>query len=269
LTAGNHRAAIDWLEKAAALNPRDFRARYRLARARQLSGEPGKAEHEYTLSAQIRERYNDAARQVGECAQAIRSGADPAVQPACRSLFDLNDPDKLTTVGMLYGQNGRYADAIEPLQMAARLDPDSFEVHHNLGVTYFRLKRYAEARGPLEKAVELRPDFFGSNALLGAVLFALKDDERAYRSLEHAHQLNPADTDTAELLAKTALVLAQRRHASEDYAGCARYLEVAASLRPSDETIRKRLEESRRLAKNTPGGGDNTGSAPRRERELQ
>ena len=89
---------------------------------------------------------------------------------------------------MLYGENGKYVEAIEPLKRAAQLDPDSFEVFHNLGLTYFRLKRFAEARAPLEKAVSLRPNFFGSNALLGAVLYSLKDDQEAYRILQRTSQ---------------------------------------------------------------------------------
>src|SRR5215472_4689267 len=98
---------------------------------------------------------------------------------ACQRLFVPDDPDKLTTLGILYGKHGAYAEAIAPLERAARLDPESAEVQHDLGLTYFRLKQYQQARGPLEKAVELRPDFFGSNALLGATLYALKEDEAA------------------------------------------------------------------------------------------
>ena len=133
-----------------------------------------------------------------------------ACRATCQILFDANDPDKLATLGLLYGQHGDYADAVAPLSLAAKLDPESSEFEHDLGLTYFRLKRYADARVPLERATALRPDFFGSNALLGATLYMLEMDEAAYRVLDHAHQINPQDDDTATLLYKTAAALGQR-----------------------------------------------------------
>src|SRR6266849_5593113 len=149
-------------------------------------------------------------------------------------LFDPNDSDKLTTLGMLYGDNGRYEEAIEPLQRAAQLDSDSFEVYHNLGLTYFRLKRFAEARAPLEKAVSLRPDFFGSKALLGATLYSLKDDESAYRVLGLAHELKPEDADTTELLFRMGVILGNRRVEAGDVKGGLPFLEKAKGLRPAN-----------------------------------
>ncbi len=158
-------------------------------------------------------------------------------------LFDPNDPDKLTTLGMLYGQHGHFAEALEPLAQAARLHPDSWEIQHNLGLTYYRLRRYAEARVPLERAVASRPDFFGSNALLGATLFTLKDDQAAYRILTHAHQLKPQDADTGALLFKLAALRAQARCEKKEYAQCLSYLRQAAALRPADAEVHRRLSE--------------------------
>jgi hypothetical protein len=69
----------------------------------------------------------------------------------------------------------------------------------------------------LTKAVALRPDFFGSNALLGATLYALGQDEPAYKVLSHTHALNPEDRDTASLLFKEALFLANREESQKKY----------------------------------------------------
>jgi Flp pilus assembly protein TadD len=162
--------AVIWLRKAAQADPHDFRSHYRLARAFQQEGLHQEAEQEYALSTEMREHYNETARQSIACVQALRAESGGASRDICNHLFDPNDPDKLTTLGMLYGKYGQYQEAIEPFERAAKLDPESFEVYHNLGLTYFRLRRFAEARQPLEKAVRLRPDYFGSNALLGATL---------------------------------------------------------------------------------------------------
>ena len=142
---------------------------------------------------------------------------------------------------MLYGQHGYYLAALPAFEEAARLDPESSEVQHDLGLTYFRLKRYSEARGPLEHAVTLRPDFFGSSALLGATLYTLKEDETAYRVLSHAHELNPQEADTQKLLFNTALVLASKKLTARDYAACVAYLQKAVECNPDDAEVHRRL----------------------------
>jgi Flp pilus assembly protein TadD len=243
LAAGDLEKAIHWLRKAAATDPRDFRIHYRLARALGQQGLRKESEHEYALSTDMRERYNESARQSVKCVQALHQESAAAARETCRRLFDPNDADKLTTLGMLFGENGKYKDAIEPLQRAAQLDPDSFEVYHNLGLTYFRLKQFAEARAPLEKAVSLRPDFFGSNALLGATLYSLKDDQAAYRVLDFAHQLKPDDADTSELLFRVSLILANQAAASADDAGSLKFLSKAAELRSGAPDIERRIAE--------------------------
>src|SRR3984893_7571604 len=150
---------------------------------------------------------------------------------------------------MLYGENGKYIEAIVPLKRAAELDPDSFEVFHNLGLTYFRLKRFAEARAPLEKAVRLRPDFFGSNALLGAALYSLKEDQAAYRVLDFAHQLKPDDADTAELLFRLSVILGNKFAGAGDYTNSLKYLTRAAELRPGSPELQRRIAEVKNLAR--------------------
>jgi tetratricopeptide (TPR) repeat protein len=183
------------------------------------------------------------------CSQSLETKPSDQTHPACQQLFDPNDPDKLTTLGLLYGQHGLYAEAVQPLEKADRLDPESFEIQHDLGLTYFRLRRYTEARVALAKAVALRPDFFGSNALLGATLYALGQDEVAYEVLNHAHALNPEDGDTAGLPLKEALILANREEHRENYELAVGYLRKAVQLQPENKEVRQRLSDfSRRLS---------------------
>jgi tetratricopeptide (TPR) repeat protein len=243
LAKGNVREAISALEHAEAKAPRDFRIPYRLARAYQQSGRTTEAEKEFQRSSALREGYNDAARESGECSDALRSQLIAEARRVCERMADPNDPDKLTSLGIIYGEHGAYDEAIAPLEKAAKLDPESFEIFHNLGLSYFRLRRYTEARAALEKAVSLRPDFFGSNALLGAVLFALKEDEFAYPVLVHANELEPGNRDTAGLLFKVAMLLAQDRFRAKDYTRCAEYLQKASETQPSNASVHRRLAE--------------------------
>lgn len=247
LKKGKLLEAERWLKKAAELMPRDFRVPDHLARVYMKQGRRAEAEEQFALSALRREHYNEGSHQGVDCAHEITSRPFEKAHITCERLFDPNDPDKLVTLGMLYGQYGHYAEALDPFERASRLDPDSFEIQHNLGLSYFRLKRYAEARGPLQKAVAMRPDFFGSNALLGASLYALQEDDAAYRTLTHAHQLNPQDEDTSALLFKEAVILAQKRFLSKLYSDCLRYLQEAARLRPEDSEVHQRMAEVYRV----------------------
>src|SRR5712664_4301852 len=74
LTKGDRDRAIHWLRKAAQSEPRDFRIHYRLARALQQNGLHKESEQEYALSTEMRERYNETARQSVACVQALRAG---------------------------------------------------------------------------------------------------------------------------------------------------------------------------------------------------
>jgi len=241
LKAGRLEPAEKWLKKAAELDPKDFRVPERLARVRLRAGDRGGAEQQFALSASLRQQQNDTTRQGIDCVQALKSQILDDARKTCQKLFDRSDPDKLLTLGMIYGQHEFPQEAIEPFTQAVRLDPESFEAQHNLGLTYFRLKRYSDARGPLEAAVTLRPDYYGSNALLGAALYVLKEDEEAYRVLQSAHSLNPQDSDTARILFKTTMAQAEKAFARKAYRESLEFLQQAAQLQPADATVHFRL----------------------------
>jgi Flp pilus assembly protein TadD len=200
ISADNVPEGITWLERAAKVQPRDYRVHYRLARAYTSAGREQDATREYSLYSHLRDEHKDTETDVRTCTTALRAEPLDAAREACHRIYDPNDPDKLTLLGQLYGDVGAHSDALEPLRRAVQLDPTSFEAWHNLGVTLFRLNRYNEARAPLEKAVALRPEYYGSVVLLGATLYMLGDDEAALPVLEHAHRLNPNDAQTAEIL---------------------------------------------------------------------
>ncbi len=215
----------------------------RLARVYLKGGRRAEAEQQFAVSSARRQHYNDAARQGVDCVQALTNRPLEEARATCRARFDPADPDKLITLGMLYGEQGYYAESLEPFKKALAMDPDSFETNYNLGLSYFRLKHYADARGSLAKAVDLRPDFFGSNALLGATLFTLEEDELAYRVLDHAHQLKPEDTDTVVLLFKVTMLLAYQHWSRKEYRECLGFLEKARALRPNDAEVQERMAE--------------------------
>jgi len=247
LKSGELKSAENQFKLAAKLAPRDFRVPDHLARVYMKTGRRSDAEGQFKISAALRERYNVGTEQAIDCNQAFASQPAATAVSICQKLFDPDDPDKLVTLALIYGNRRLYTESLDPLERAAGLDPDSFEIQHDLGLSYFRLGRYSEAREPLERAVALRPDYFGSNALLGATLFALNDDAAGFRILSHAHQLDPGDGDVKELLFKLSVRLGHGKFLNKDYAGCLSYLQEAARLHPEDREVHLQIAEVSRL----------------------
>jgi tetratricopeptide (TPR) repeat protein len=203
ISSGDVNNGIKWLERAAKLQPNDYRVHYRLARAYSSADRREDGAREYGLYNQLLNQHKNTEADVRACSDALRTQPPPTAAPQfCRRMFDPNDPEKLTLLGQLYGDAAAYQMAIDPLARAVQLDPNSYEAWHNLGLTYFRLQKYSDARAPLEKAVALRPQSFGSVVMLGATLYMLGDDDAALPVLEHAHQLNPGDAQTTAVLEK-------------------------------------------------------------------
>jgi protein O-GlcNAc transferase len=248
LQKGTLPAAEKWLQVAARADPKDYRVPERLAHVYQRDGRKTDSAKQFALSSQLRERYVESAQQAVACSKWLETKPLEEARPVCDRLFDPHDPDRLTVLGMLYGQHGRYTEAVKPLELANRLDPESFEINHNLGLSYFQLRRYGDARQALEKAAALCPDFYGSSALLGGTLYMLGDDEEAYRVLGHAHALNPENGDTSTLLFKEALILANKEGAQKNYTSALTYLRAAAELRPQDQEVQGRISQLLPLA---------------------
>jgi Flp pilus assembly protein TadD len=193
LSAGDQKDGIQWLEHCAQAKPRDYHVHYRLARVYAGAGRKAEADREYGLYNKFRDAERTTEDKMRACSAALDSKAPDKIQVSCAHLVDQNDPEKLELLGEIYGAHTHFADAVDPLTRAARLDPGSYDAWHNLGLSYFRLKRYQEARQPLEKAAALRPDIFDTLNLLGATLYVLGDDRAALPVLERAHQLRPDD----------------------------------------------------------------------------
>lgn len=200
LGAGSLPEATRCLEKAAAKSPNDPQVHYRLARAYSQSGRDAEAENQYEAYRKARAEARTTEKDVRACSDALHSRPIAEARPICGRVADPNDSERLVVLGQLYGETGAFADAVEPLRSAAKLDPNSFEAWHNLGLSLFRLERYKDARAPLEKAAALNPNYFDTLNLLAAALYMLGDDAAALPVLERAHVLKPEDAQIAAAL---------------------------------------------------------------------
>ena len=238
LKQGSDQDAEKWLKKATELNPDDSRAEYQLALLYRNEGRQQDADRSFDRSKESKAKSDKLSQLKYACGQELdRNPNAPA--PSCEQLYDENDPDRLTSLGILYGQHGQLDKALKPLQRAAELVPQSPQMQYNLAFTYYQLRRFADAQVPLEMAVQRWPDLFPLNALYGAVLWNLGEVAPAYEALHHAHQLNAQDAGTSTLLELSLFEMA--KHAGE--AQALAYLLEAAAVEPSDAEPHRRLAE--------------------------
>ena len=240
---GNFESAVRNLQKAAVINRGDYRIPFLLARAYRKLGRESDAEREYARSAKLRAADQQMARDILACNTALDSLPLASAMAECRKGSDGTDPVRLVNLGVALGQRGFYEAAVDSLVKAARLNPEDYEPHFNLGLTYFRLKQYAKAREPLETAVSLRPEAFDAVALLGSALFALGDDYGALPHLRQAHTLRPSDAKVGSLLFQQLTIIAQHLRGEKKYGEAISSLEEALRLKPDSADLHSEVAE--------------------------
>jgi protein O-GlcNAc transferase len=64
-----------------------------------------------------------------------------------------------SNLGAIYGQQGRFSDAIAEFKMALQITPNDPEYLTNLGTAYAAIGRLGDARRELEAAIAAAPDY--------------------------------------------------------------------------------------------------------------
>lgn len=165
------------------------------------------ADREFQLYRQWRESQRIAEQDGQKCMDALRKQPIEQARPICNQIATPTDPRRLVLVGQLYTDARAFSDAVEPLQLAVKLDPTSFEAWQYLGVSLYGLHRYQEAIQPLEKAASINPRFFDTLNLLAKTYHLLGNDAAALPYLERAHTLNPGDANVTAVLERMRAAL--------------------------------------------------------------
>ncbi len=197
---GKTTEALAYLEQAAQADPRDAEVHYRLARIYTVANRTNDADREFKLYRQWRESQRIAEEDGQKCMDALHSQTIQQARQVCNQIADAADSRRLILLGQLYSDAGAFTDAVDPLQRAVKLDPNSFEAWHYLGVSLYGLHRYQEAVKPLQNATSINPRFFDTLNLLAKTFHLLGNDAAALPYLERAHQLNPGDTNLTKVL---------------------------------------------------------------------
>jgi tetratricopeptide (TPR) repeat protein len=194
--------AIPALRRQIQFNPRDFRAHNLLARAYMKAGQSKEAEREFQRSEDLHQYYREGKEDLDACRSDLAADRADQAWARCGAALESDDIDKLVAVGSLFGSFQDYPHALDALERARLLDPDSPEVNYNIGFTYFQEKQYSRARSFLESALRERPDFFEALEVEGTALCRLGESSAARPVLERAHALRPGDPAVTELLAQ-------------------------------------------------------------------
>jgi len=89
-------------------------------------------------------------------------------------------------MGLAYGQQQQWTEAIAQYQQAVHAQPDEAEVFFNLGTLLAQQGDYAAAQTALEKAVALRADWAEAHYNLGTVLLRQERYSEAIAALKYA-----------------------------------------------------------------------------------
>ena len=86
--------------------------------------------------------------------------------------------------GVAYLEQGKYERAVQELQKAAQLSPQSYASHYNLGLALWNLRKLDAAFNAFQRAHRLQPKEANSRYYLGRIYLARGDHTSAIRLLE-------------------------------------------------------------------------------------
>ena len=124
---------------------------------------------------EIEAKYPDELEELGRGRLAMLSASYRAMLRA-----KPGDPDALARLGILYGENGMYIEALEQYQKLLAVDKDNAMALNNIGNIYFLQERLDDARQAYEASHRIEPDDAGTMVNLSRVQLRMgrKDDAR-------------------------------------------------------------------------------------------
>jgi tetratricopeptide (TPR) repeat protein len=129
-------------------------------------------------------------------------------------------------LGLIRLQQGRFADAVPLFRRAIRIDKNSAEAHHHLGVALTGSGRLEDAIERFEKALTIRPDLAEAHDSLGHALQLLGRHQAAVAHHERALAIKPTYAEAHNNLGNALHRLGQSEKAVAHY-------EKALAIRPN------------------------------------
>jgi tetratricopeptide (TPR) repeat protein len=121
------------------------------------------------------------------------------------SVAHKQDVQMHVTLGVVLASAKQYKPAQLELEQANSLQPDIFEILHDLGQAYLRGRQYDKAAVILNRALKLKPESVETLYLLAQVYSEQARPLDALELLVRAHKLAPQNTDVIFLMARVSM----------------------------------------------------------------
>lgn len=227
------------IEAALQETPWDGSLYYQLGRIDQKQHRPAQAQKEFASASRLQHVSQASIQRLLNLDVAVEKRQTAQVQALRQGFLDEKapDPEILNSVGVSLGRGGLYSGAVEPLERAVALAPDSFESNYNLGFTFVKLGREQEAESSLKKALALEPQSLEVNRLLGVLYVEEDRNAEAIARLRAASEASPDDEGVLALLGDQYLA----GHYVAEAISC---LNQAIKLKPDDFSLHYLLIEA-------------------------
>jgi tetratricopeptide (TPR) repeat protein len=236
LRLGQKTKALQSLEQAVQQYPLDGALHYRLGQIYKQEGKPKEAARAFETAARLKQTDQSSIQKTLDLSVALQNKQVEQVLKLRGELLQQasEDPEILIRTGVLLGEGGYYRESIEPLQLAAKLLPASFEAYSNLGLSLARLEETTQAEAALRRALELQPNSFEANTALAVLYVKQARIENAIKHLRAARQSRPDNVKVLALLGQQYL----QGHYAEQ---AAETLQKAVQLKADDARLRQLL----------------------------
>src|SRR5579862_4734448 len=196
---GHMSEGIRELEKALAMRPTDTSAQLNLAFAYEEIGQPQKALPLFTkldAAARAEKRQQPAYVLAGHARALAAAQQYPAAIVRMKEAVaaDPENAELHDGLGSLYAQRQDWDHAKEAFTAALKINPDLAAAHLHLGLT-LQAQQQPGALEELEKAAQLAPQSAEIAVQLGTALASGGKDEQAIPVLRHALELDPKSTE--------------------------------------------------------------------------
>ena len=205
----------------------------RLAMARLKSGRAAEAER---IAADVLKRKprDASAQQVLGCARLMLGRAADAIAPLQEAARARHDPEIDTQLAIALRQAGRNDDALSRLNRAIKRKPPYAMAFHELGFLLNSMGRPDEAIDALKRGLEIAPMMPELSIQLGNVVLGKNDRAGAKAAFAHALSIRP---NSAEALSGLATALIQ----DGEFAPAAECLRDYLRIQPNDSLARLKL----------------------------
>jgi tetratricopeptide (TPR) repeat protein len=189
LKAGDLDKAETGFAKAAALEPKNFRAQLMHATVLQELGKLNESIRAYLRALNLRPGDFQANLNLGTAY--LQAGEPQSALAYSKHAVEIKPDDgpARANLGVVYQSLGRHEDAVTEFQQAAELTELSPELLTNLADSYGRAKRYEEMVATLEQVVEVKPSAVAYERL-GSGQFRLALYDKSLASFRRATQLD-------------------------------------------------------------------------------